>query len=305
VSPLERFLASLAAIQAGLDQLPDAAVRAILGDVEVLRQQVLAQLVSLDPSSFDAYRQRELERRLRDLAGRFVERYGTTITPAQAVTFQAGQALAAQPLVDAGVTFAVPQASRRALEVARGFQAALITNAATETIGQISAELRLGLLRGDSIVETAGRIAGSLTDPGPFGSLATRAEAITRTELGRIQAIATQASLEETQRFVPDLRKQWQHSGNAGPYRREGHVEADGQVQDVAAAFRVRPRPGRVYEDLMYPRDPAASPASTVNCGCMSLPFREQWREAIAAARDENIDFLRRRSTNTAFQEAA
>lgn len=264
--PVDRFLASLQAIRQDLDRLPDATVQVVLGELERLRVQTAALLVAADPASFDAYRQRELVRRLEDLSARFVERYGQALALPQSLTYEAGQRLAAEPLVDAGVAYAVPQASRRQLEVARAFQASLISHATAETIGAISIELRLGLLRGDSVFETAGRIAGSLESPGPFGSLATRAEAITRTELGRIQAIATQAGLEESQRFVPDLQKQWMHSGNMSRWRRLGHVDADGQIRDVTDAFRIRSGPGQPYEELQYPRDPSGSPGNTIFC---------------------------------------
>lgn len=305
MSPLERFLASLAAIQASIGQLPDVTVEAILADLETTRRQVLGEIAALPAGTFNAFRARELEARLRDVMGRFVERYQATVAGPQALLYEAGQQLAGQPLVEAGVTYGVPQISRRPLEVAQDFQALLISNATDETVGSISTLLRIGLLRGQSVPEIAQGIAGQLTDAGPFGSLAARAEAITRTELGRIQAIASQAGLEETQRLVPDLRKQWQHSGNTGPWRRLGHVEAGGQVQDVNDRYSIRPAPGKPYEDMLYPRDPAASAANTVSCGCLSLPFREQWRDALATARTENADFLRRRAQNTDFQEAA
>jgi hypothetical protein len=305
MNPLERFLASIAAIQASVDQLPDETVRAILAQLEQARRQVLVEIAAMPGDTFNAFRARELEARIRDVMARFVQRYQTTVAQPQALLYEAGQQLAGQPLVEAGVTYGVPQIPRRPLEVAQSFQALLISNATDETINAISTQLRLGLLRGQSVPEIAQGVAGQLTSAGPFGSLAARAEAITRTELGRIQAIAAQSGLEESQRLVPDLRKQWQHSGNTGRWRRIGHVDADGQVRDVNDAFRVRPAPGLPYEDLMYPRDPAASPKNTINCGCLSLPFREAWRDAIANARTENADFLRRRAANTSFQEAA
>jgi hypothetical protein len=299
MTPQERFVAAVAEILSQIDRLPDVVVLTMLQDLEAARVQVLGEIAAAAPDGFQAYRLRELERRIQDVMARFVERYQGTLRTPQEVLFEAGQALAGRPLLESGITFAIPQVGRRQFEAARAFQALLITNATAETIGRISADLRLGILRGESVPEVLQRVGGRLQDPGPFGSLATRAEAITRTELGRIQAIATQAGLEEAQRLVPDLRKEWRHSGNTGPYRRLGHVEADGQVREVGEAFRVRPALGTPYEALMFPRDPSASPASTIFCGCQSVPFREEWREAIQAARREDEAFVRRR------QEAA
>jgi hypothetical protein len=264
-TPQERFIEQIAAIRRQLDALPAEAVRALTEEVDRVRRQVLAEIAA-GPEGFPEYRLRDLARRLADVLGQFAARYETVLGPIQAQMYTAGAELAARPLVDAGVTYAVPQITRRQLEVLQGYQASLISGVAEDTVRAITSTLRLGALRGESVPEILTRVAGRLDDPGPFGTLATRAEAITRTELGRAQAIATQAGLDETRRFVPDLKKQWQHSGNRGPYRRLGHVEAHGQTRDVDAPFRVRPAPGHRYENLMFPRDAAASPENSVFC---------------------------------------
>jgi hypothetical protein len=268
-------------------------VRDILAEIETSRAQVRAILANAE--GFDAVRGRQLEANLRDVMERFIERYSVRLFGPQEAAFAAGQALAAEPLVTAGVTFAVPQVNRRALEVARTFQASLISQETEAAVRRISTELRLAVLRGDALTETLPRVAGALTTAGPFATLATRAEAITRTELGRIQSIATQAGLEEAKTLVPELQKQWQHSGNVGPWRRQGHVDAHDQVRNVDAPFRVREEAGKPFETLMYPRDPAASPSQTVQCGCLSTPYLPEWKESIEAARREQAEFLRRR----------
>lgn len=283
-TPADRFAAQIREIQASIDALPDPVVRQLLAGLDATRRQVLGQIATLEPGTFALFRAREFEANLRDVMARFTDFYGDTVAPAQAVLYDAGAALAAAPLVQAGLLFHVPVLSRRQLEAAAGFQASLIRGLTAEAVGQISQDVQLGLLRGDDVFRIAQQVAGSLDEPATFGTLATRAEGITRTELGRIQSIATQAGLEETQRFVPDMQKQWRHSGNTGRYRRLGHVEANDQVRDVDATFTVRPQPGKPYEDLLYPRDPAGSPASTVFCGCLSLPYRAAWAEALKEA---------------------
>lgn len=283
-TPRERFLEQITAIRRQLDALPNEAVFTLTQELERVRVQVLGEIAAAAPDSYQEFRLRQLEQRLRVVMDDFVTRYGSAVAPIQADAFAAGQNLAAQPLVEAGVAFHVPQVSRRQLEVLQGFQAALITGVAADTIQAITTELRLGTVRGESVPEILGRVTGRLTDPGPFGSLATRAEAITRTEIGRVQAIATQRGLEETRQIVPDLRKQWEHSGNMGPYRRLGHVEAHGQIRHVDEPYRVRPAPGKPYEDLLFPRDAAGSPENVVFCGCLSIPWREEWAALESAA---------------------
>lgn len=295
-TPEDRFLAEIETLQATIGELPDATVRQVLASLAQLRASTLAEIAGA--SGFDTVRLRQLETRLTDLGQRFVERYGAAVAGPQAALFTAGQNLAAAPLVNAGVLLHVPQISTNLLEVVRAFQARLISNATTETLGAISSTLRLGALRGDSVVDVLTAIAGTLQDPGPFASLEARAEAITRTELGRIQSIATAAGLQEAKTFVPDLQKQWVHSRNAGKWVRRGHLEADGQVRDVDGTFRVRPVKGEPYEELQYPRAANASPRNSVHCGCQSVPYRAAWSAAIEAARTEQaaVEASRRRA---------
>jgi len=280
--PADRFAQAIEDRLALIDRLPDETVRAILADLEATRRQVLAELVTAQ--GLGAVRLQALDQRLQDVMASFVEHYGQTVAPAQGAAWDAGVALGARPLIEAGVLFHVPQISRRLLEVMQGYQAALITGESARTVADISTALRAGLLRGDSMFETAQQVAGSLDGPGPFGSLAVRAEAITRTELGRLQAAATQASLTAAAEHVPDLQKEWRHSDVVGKWVRLGHLEAHGQVQDVDAPFSVAPGPGYAAEDLMYPRDPAGSARNTVNCRCVNLPFVAAWAEAEAQA---------------------
>jgi hypothetical protein len=277
--PRDRFAAELAAIRRQIDDLPEGAVQAVLADLERLRQRVVGQMLDALPETYDEMRLRQLETNIRRVMLDFVDRYGADIAGPQLASYGLGAELASRPLQSAGLNVYTPMLGRRQIEAAQGFQARLITNATEGAIGDISTTLRTGLLRGDAWPDIMKRVAPKLTEPGPFGSLAARAEAITRTELGRIQALGTQAGLEQMKRLVPDVQKEWRHSRNTGPKARLGHMDAEGQIRDVDAAFRVRPGPGYPYEELMYPRDPVADPRNSVNCGCVSVPFRKAWAE--------------------------
>jgi hypothetical protein len=275
MTPEDRFLAEIKALQGTIDALPDEAVRSILADLDAARQSVTGILV--DAGSYDALRRQQLLDAIASVMDRFHEQYMSVLAPVQSAIWDAGGALGAQPLVSAGLMFHVPQLSRRLLEAAATDHFAAIAAVMDAAPAELVQAFRFATLRGQSVYEAAQSVAGALTGPSTFGSIAGRAEAITRTELGRLQATATQAGLEESQRFVPDLQKQWRHSGNRGPYRRLGHIEANDQVRDVNDRFRVRPAPGLPYEELMYPRDPAASARNSVLCGCLTVPYREAW----------------------------
>jgi hypothetical protein len=272
-TPQERFRQRIDIIRARIDRLPDDAVRAALEELEALRRRVLGELAGAE--GFSAQRLGALAGRIQDVTGEFASRYGTAIQPFQAEAVGLGRALIAQPVVEGGLTLGVPEIPRRLVEAAQDFHADLITGLSRDAGHRITQALRLGALEGKSVFEVMQEVAGSLRRPGPFASIAARAEAITRTELGRLQAIAGQATLEESRRLVPDLQKEWRHSGAID--FRPTHKLADGQVRDVHDFFDIAPAANRPAEQLLYPRDPRASAANSVNCGCLSLPYKADW----------------------------
>lgn len=111
-----------------------------------------------------------------------------------------------------------------------------------------------------------------------------RAIAIMRTEMGRAFSVAAQERMTLAREHVPGLRKQWRRSGKV--HSRIAHDLADGQVRDVDKPFKV----GTV--SMHYPRDPKAPASETINCGCVSLPFMEDWtmsRPGRQAFSDEEV----------------
>jgi len=303
-TPAERFIAEVQTIRAHVDALPEVAVRALLAEIETLRRSVAAEIVSAAPDTYQPERLRLLDARLRALGQAVADRYTAAVAGTETRAAALGQALTAEPLMASGDLGFTPQASRRQFEIARAWHASLISGAIGDTINAISSDLRAGLLRGASTFEIARQVTAKLDAPGPFGSLATRAEAITRTEIGRITALAQQASLTEAARVVPGLKKMWQHSGNLGRYVRTGHLEADGQVVAVDAPFRVRPSvvgARSAFELIQYPRDPMASPENSVFCSCVSLPWREDYAEALDEARNDFTRTQRERLRDNTF----
>lgn len=89
-----------------------------------------------------------------------------------------------------------------------------------------------------------------------------RAERIYRTEVNRLFSIATEQGVRELARHA-DIVKRWYWSG----IDREEHARIHGQTIGPKARFRVPLRDGGSVS-MKYPRDPAAPPSATVNCGC-------------------------------------
>jgi len=96
-----------------------------------------------------------------------------------------------------------------------------------------------------------------------------RAQTVVRTELGRAFSDAGQQRQVQASRVLPGLRKQWRRSGKI--HSRLAHDLADGQIRKPDEPFMVAGLP------IMYPRDPKAPAAQTVNCGCLSLPYMAKW----------------------------
>jgi hypothetical protein len=272
-TPQERFAERIEAIAARIDRLPDEAARAALDELEGLRRRVIGALASSE--GFQADRLRQLTARIEGVMEDFATRYAVAIEPFQRTAVQLGRAAVVDPLVQSGLALGVPEIPRRLVEATLDYQADLIKGLTQDGTRRITQAIRRGAIEGRSVFEVMQDVAGSLEDAGPFASIAARAEAITRTELARLQAVAGQASLEESKRLVPDLLKQWKHSGN--PRGRVAHMLADGQTREVEEFYEVAPAPGKPVERLLYPRDPRASAANSVMCGCLSLPFKADW----------------------------
>ncbi|MGD9638376.1 MAG: hypothetical protein AB7U85_04890 [Alphaproteobacteria bacterium] len=100
----------------------------------------------------------------------------------------------------------------------------------------------------------------------------SRARTILNTELGRAYSCACQERMADAAEAIPKLKKQWRRSGRVNS--RHDHDLADGQVVDVDKPFIVG------GHELMYPRDPKAPASQTVNCGCVALPYMEDWEMA-------------------------
>jgi hypothetical protein len=203
----------------------------------------------------------EIEGRLLELG----EGAGRISRTAAEETADVGRLLVDEPLRVALGTDILPahQLPRSTVAAAADFSADLITRMTRDGIRRISAEIQLGAIGVKDPREVLEAVGRNLDDPSIFGSLANRAEVITRTELGRLHSIAGQARQEEALQVVRNMQKQWLWSGKA----RLSHAAAHGQIRDVYEDYDVG------GEKLMFPRDPKGSAANTIFCGCSSLPY--------------------------------
>jgi ferredoxin-fold anticodon binding domain-containing protein len=65
--PDGHFVSRIAALQQTIDHLPDKAVRAVISELTVLKRQVGAEILDIDPARYQAVRLRTLQEMLDDV----------------------------------------------------------------------------------------------------------------------------------------------------------------------------------------------------------------------------------------------
>ncbi len=200
---------------------------------------------------------------------------GEAMAAAASAAWQAGQDLVDAP-IDAALALEAPRArvaaaltspDVRQLRAMRGFLTGKMAEVTTDMANRANTQLGLIMLGVKTPSEAAAEV-GRIT-----GRTRRRARTIIRTELGRAYSTAGQERMQQARAAGLDIRKQWRRSSKL--HSRPAHDAADGQVRPVDEPFIVG------GERLLYPRDPSAPPAETINCGCQSLPYMASW-----AARD-------------------
>ena len=164
----------------------------------------------------------------------------------------------------------MPAISRQTLETLKAYSADLIVEVADQMRRKITRQIQVGVLTGQPGAATQAKIAEVLPSPKGFGTVGVRAEAITRTEFGRIY---NSGHDERFQQFatvreelgMPPPRKKWIH--NPGIRQRPNHARLGGTLSDNEGWFTI---PGS-GERCRYPHDPNLSASESVNCRCTTV----------------------------------
>lgn len=153
----------------------------------------------------------------------------------------------------------------------KDFSGTLITNLSAETLPKIDSTIKVGLLKGDSVINIARQIGTNLKDPSIFKSISERAIVIAQTEMNRVYNTATDNRFDMVVNYVPTLEKMWSTAGDGNV--RPSHQRLNGQVVAVGKKF---------YDSLtgvsiLHPGDPEAPASFTVRCRCREIPFKQSW----------------------------
>jgi hypothetical protein len=241
----------------GVDRLQDAEVRRVMEILERARQEVGARIAATEWQAAHIPQ-------LKEAIGRAIEtikqRYGSEQTSALSNMWNAGIDAVDAPLAEAGIRVAAPEISRSVLEVLQGYSADLVQGLSADALKAVNNEIVMGIMGQKQPYEVMQAIGRSLDDPGVFKTIAGRAEAITRTEMARVNSAAAAArardGAEAMERLGMKPMKKWISSGKAHP--RPNHAALDGKMVPVGEKF-----PGGID----YPHAPGLPASESVNCG--------------------------------------
>ena len=247
-----------------VEKLQEKEVARVMGLLETARKEIASRVAVTE---WDAYKLPQLTDAVDDAMVTFQKRYGGAQTDALANMYQAGIDAVDWPLAAVGIKYATPELSTTALEILQGFSADLIQGLTRDAIKKINAELTLGILGDKPVSEIMKAIGRSLDDPGVFGTIASRAETITRTEMARVHSAAREARNQKTVQASPDAwMKKWISSASAHP--RDNHAALNGVSVPVNQDF-----PG----GIPYPHAPGLPASESINCGCSHVLWRQDW----------------------------
>lgn len=233
--------------------------KSMLEILEVLRTDVIKELGQTAVTEWDSYHLKQMLSSIENQISNFKVKSRAEAEGLLEESWGMGRNLVDVPLAEAGI-YTGFRLSTDVLDTLKDFTFHKIEGLSEAAWDKIRGELTLGVMGGKTPQEVAEAIGRNLEDPSIFGTIARRAEVITKTEMGRVFSTAAELRMEEAADHVAGLEKQWRHVGHP-KVPRPSHLAADGDHVPVNEPFNI----GGV--EMMYPRDPAAPIEETINCG--------------------------------------
>jgi len=274
------YIATLDALAKQANRLEDEAVRRAVRLLQDALREINQRVLTAE-----GWRLSNLES-LQQQVNAILERYREQVTVAfsdiQTSAYELGARTVDEPLKVSGISLTPARLNPAIVAVLQGFSANLITKITEEVRTSINATLTqsmLGLMSPFEAQRRISEIVGAKDRLSELTGISARAEAIFRTEVGRVYSISTQARMIQVAETAPDIEKGWIATGDHRT--RSGHLEAHGQRVKISEYFEVAPTLGAPREKLMYPRDPRGSPANTINCRCRHIAWREGYGDFV------------------------
>lgn len=277
--PVDVFRSELDALMAAHEAAIDGSVARVLRDMAEVRRELLTRIAEVPEGSFNASVLPELLDVLDEGVRRYREQFSQEIEQGQAAAATRADLAIEAVARAAGVEVRILGVTLPTFDALGNMALDLVTSLTDNMRTELRSFIYQGTLGTKTPYEVMQDIRQYLSTNQAEGlhGAAWRAEAITRTEIGRVYSEVTQQRLEQALSDLPGLMKEWRHSGGRNP--RSGHQAANGQRVPVEEPFLVAPVIGQPSERLRYPRDPAGSARSTINCRCVSVPWMARWGE--------------------------
>lgn len=202
---------------------------------------------------------------VRDAIARFEVEGGAALGRGLDTAWRAGVELLTAPMAAIGVDLQPAlRINDRALRALRNLSTDRIKGIALDATNKINGSLGQ-VLAGTRSLQDA--IADVETILGKDS--ARRARTIVYTNVGQAYSEAQDEAVNDAAQLGVKVGKRWVKSGKRHP--RASHVAAHNQMVRANQPFLIGAPKGGV-EKLRFPRDPEASLANRINCGCMSIP---------------------------------
>jgi hypothetical protein len=253
----------------------------VLALLEETKRQIIAELATAQGGSYSAYHLKStlnsIEHYLSDWQSAATREIGGGLD----TSWSAGAGLLAEATAAAGVQLTTPWLSSTLLDSLKEFAFGRISAVGSDAFNKIKGELTMGILGQKTPQDVAAQIAGNLSGPSIFKSIAERSEVVTGLEMGRAFSMGTQKSMEASAGTLPELKRMWLHAGHPG-MPRAIHLALHGETRGMNKPFYQ----GSDGTPVMYPRDPNAGIKEVIRCGCTHVPWMEAFGEQKAFAMD-------------------
>lgn len=257
---------------AELDDLMDDAANAVLALLREFRKDLLAQILATREPLSASYRL--LLREVDELIGQYQARLTRTMTEHLTIAANAGDDAALDEIRAVVDVRSYVGVSDTLLRASAEYVASLVQGISNEARAAITREIRLAALGSRTVTELIDAIGRTIESPGVFRNLHARSEAIARTEVARVRAIAHFQQAEELAVRVPGMRKVWEHSSSSPGFT--PHQRSMSRPSHVRAWQRTSENPIPIDEDFTlepgvtarYPHDPRLPASHAVNCRC-------------------------------------
>jgi hypothetical protein len=254
----------------------EAAVNRILDDIEQqelgsiertmklldqVRREVVARIAENGSSAFTTSVYKQVEKGIDQAIASFKEQLQMELNSDVDKMAELGAELIDEPMKAIIGNAPVVAVSKEVAQVAASYLPGMIEGLASELRSKVAGVLQRTVLGAISIQEAIDQVGRNLTDTGIFKTVAARAETIVRTEVLRIQSIASYARMKAAEKQITEfgwtMTREWTTARDGRV--RLAHQIAQGQQRSVAEDFLVG------GEKLRYPRDPKGSAANTIN----------------------------------------